>query len=194
MVQFLTIFFNFWWFNKGTWISSWSVIMFKRVYQTMNWLLFLLFVCPLWSPTYCFLTTTIFSADYPYINYYVINKSREEAGQFYTDNKVFFSILLNFANPLQAVSHDELNASKLGYHVAHTMDLYDEVQQHHHHHRHQKKHGTSVKYRHQCQNVKNHTVRFTVETTENSVKRLKSTQKRLKLAQKRLKLAPALKN
>jgi len=52
-------------------------------------------------------------ADYPYINYYVINKSREEAGQFYTDNK--------------AVSHDELNASKLGYHVAHTMDLYDEV-------------------------------------------------------------------
>merc|ERR1719490_1577 len=42
-------------------------------------------------------------ADYPYINYYVINKSREEAGQFYTDNK--------------AVSHDELNASKLGYHV-----------------------------------------------------------------------------
>ena len=28
----------------------------------------------------------------------------------------------------QAVSHDELNASKLGYHVAHTMDLYDEVQ------------------------------------------------------------------
>lgn len=52
-------------------------------------------------------------ADYPYINYYVINKSREEAGQFYTDNKT--------------ASHDELNANKLGYKMAHTMDLYDEV-------------------------------------------------------------------
>ena len=107
------------------------------------------------------------SADYPYINYYVINKSREEAGQFYTDNKVFFSISLNFANPLQAVSHDELNASKLGYHVAHTMDLYDEVQQHHHHHRH-KKHGTSV-------------------NISTSVKMSKTTQ--LDLPLKRLKIA-----
>ena len=53
------------------------------------------------------------SADYPYINYYVINKSREEAGQFYSHNKM--------------TSHDSLNASKLGYHVAHSMDLYDEV-------------------------------------------------------------------
>ena len=53
------------------------------------------------------------SADYPYINYYVINKTREEAGQFYTQNKM--------------ASHDSLNASKLGYHVAHSMDLYDEV-------------------------------------------------------------------
>lgn len=52
-------------------------------------------------------------ADYPYINYYVINKSREEAGQFYSHNKM--------------TSHDSLNASKLGYHVAHSMDLYDEV-------------------------------------------------------------------
>jgi hypothetical protein len=43
----------------------------------------------------------------------VINKSREEAGHFYTENKT--------------ASHDELNASKLGYQVAHTMDLYDEV-------------------------------------------------------------------
>ena len=53
------------------------------------------------------------SADYPYINYYVINKSREEAGQFYTENK--------------QASHEELNASKSGWSVAHTMDLYDEV-------------------------------------------------------------------
>jgi len=52
-------------------------------------------------------------ADYPYINYYVINKSREEAGHFYTQNKM--------------TSHDSLNASKLGYHMAHSMDLYDEV-------------------------------------------------------------------
>lgn len=52
-------------------------------------------------------------ADYPYINYYVINKPREEAGQFYTNNKV--------------TSHEALNASKLGYSVAHSMDLYDEV-------------------------------------------------------------------
>jgi len=52
-------------------------------------------------------------ADYPYINYYVINKSREEAGQFYTHNK--------------QVSHEQLNPSRLGYSVAHSMDLYDEV-------------------------------------------------------------------
>ena len=43
----------------------------------------------------------------------MINKTREEAGQFYTQNKM--------------ASHDSLNASKLGYHVAHSMDLYDEV-------------------------------------------------------------------
>ena len=53
------------------------------------------------------------SADYPYINYYVINKSREEAGNFYTQNKL--------------ASHDGLNASKLGYTLVHSMDLYDEV-------------------------------------------------------------------
>ena len=53
------------------------------------------------------------SADYPYINYYVINKSREEAGHFYTQNKL--------------ASHESLNPSKLGYHMAHSMDLYDEV-------------------------------------------------------------------
>ena len=53
------------------------------------------------------------AADYPYINYYVINKSREEAGQFYTNNKL--------------ASHEELNAGKLGYSLAHSMDLYDEV-------------------------------------------------------------------
>jgi len=52
-------------------------------------------------------------ADYPYINYYVINKSREEAGNFYTQNKL--------------ASHDGLNASKLGYTLVHSMDLYDEV-------------------------------------------------------------------
>eukprot|EP00092_Neocalanus_flemingeri_P026433 GFUD01028654.1.p1 GENE.GFUD01028654.1~~GFUD01028654.1.p1 ORF type:complete len:397 (+),score=86.11 GFUD01028654.1:71-1192(+) len=52
-------------------------------------------------------------ADYPYINYYVINKPREEAGQFYTNNKM--------------ASHEALNASKLGYSLAHSMDLYDEV-------------------------------------------------------------------
>ena len=53
------------------------------------------------------------SADYPYINYYVINKSREEAGHFYTQNKM--------------ASHQSLNPSQSGYHVAHSMDLYDEV-------------------------------------------------------------------
>ena len=53
------------------------------------------------------------SADYPYINYYVINKSREEAGNFYTHNKL--------------ASHDGLNAAKLGYTLVHSMDLYDEV-------------------------------------------------------------------
>ena len=53
------------------------------------------------------------SADYPYINYYVINKSREEAGHFYTHNKL--------------ASHDGLNAAKLGYTLVHSMDLYDEV-------------------------------------------------------------------
>ena len=53
------------------------------------------------------------SADYPYINYYVINKSREEAGNFYTQNKL--------------ASHDALNAAKLGYTLVHSMDLYDEV-------------------------------------------------------------------
>jgi len=52
-------------------------------------------------------------ADYPYINYYVINKPREEAGQFYTNNKM--------------ASHEALNASKLGYSLSHSMDLYDEV-------------------------------------------------------------------
>lgn len=52
-------------------------------------------------------------ADYPYINYYVINKPRDEAGQFYTNNKV--------------ASHQALNASKLGYSLSHSMDLYDEV-------------------------------------------------------------------
>ena len=45
----------------------------------------------------------------------MINKSREEAGQFYSHNKL--------------TSHDSLNASKLGYHVAHSMDLYDEVRE-----------------------------------------------------------------
>ena len=55
------------------------------------------------------------SADYPYINYYVINKSREEAGHFYTHNKL--------------ASHDGLNAAKLGYTLVHSMDLYDEVGQ-----------------------------------------------------------------
>lgn len=55
----------------------------------------------------------ICSADYPYINYYVINKPRDEAGQFYTNNKV--------------ASHQALNASKLGYSLSHSMDLYDEV-------------------------------------------------------------------
>ena len=53
------------------------------------------------------------SADYPYINYYVINKSREEAGHFYTHNKL--------------ASHEGLNAAKLGYTLVHSMDLYDEV-------------------------------------------------------------------
>jgi len=52
-------------------------------------------------------------ADYPYINYYVINKPRDEAGQFYTNNKL--------------ASHEALNASKLGYSLSHSMDLYDEV-------------------------------------------------------------------
>jgi hypothetical protein len=33
------------------------------------------------------LTFSLVTADYPYINYYVINKPREEAGQFYTANK-----------------------------------------------------------------------------------------------------------
>ena len=89
--------------------------------------------------------------------------------------------MLNFANPLQAVSHDELNASKLGYHVAHTMDLYDEVQQHHHRHR-KNMEQARVKYMHQCQNVKNCTVRFTVKTDKNSVKRLESTQKTPKIS------------
>ena len=77
-----------------------------------------------------FLFLSLFSADYPYINYYVINKSREEAGQFYTDNKVLPLSRRKKITRIyhQAVSHEELNASKLGYHVAHTMDLYDEVQ------------------------------------------------------------------
>ena len=57
--------------------------------------------------------TVFISADYPYINYYVINKSREEAGHFYTHNKL--------------ASHDGLNAAKLGYTLVHSMDLYDEV-------------------------------------------------------------------
>jgi len=52
-------------------------------------------------------------ADYPYINYYVINKPRNEAGQFYTTNKLS--------------SHDTLSASRLGYSLNHSMDLYDEV-------------------------------------------------------------------
>ena len=60
-----------------------------------------------------YLDNLLFAADYPYINYYVINKSREEAGNFYTKNKM--------------ASHQSLNASQLGYHVAHSMDLYDEV-------------------------------------------------------------------
>ena len=54
-----------------------------------------------------------FSADYPYINYYVINKPREEAGQFYTANKLR--------------CHETLNAQRLGYSLNHSMDLYDEV-------------------------------------------------------------------
>ena len=60
-----------------------------------------------------FVLKVIYSADYPYINYYVINKPREEAGQFYTNNKL--------------ASHEALNASKLGYSLSHSMDLYDEV-------------------------------------------------------------------
>ena len=54
-----------------------------------------------------------FSADYPYINYYVINKPREEAGQFYTANKLR--------------CHETLNAQRIGYSLNHSMDLYDEV-------------------------------------------------------------------
>jgi len=52
-------------------------------------------------------------ADYPYINYYVINKPREEAGNFYTANKL--------------ASHETLAAGRLGYSLNHSMDLYDEV-------------------------------------------------------------------
>jgi len=52
-------------------------------------------------------------ADYPYINYYVINKPREEAGQFYTANKLR--------------CHETLNAQRIGYSLNHSMDLYDEV-------------------------------------------------------------------
>ena len=71
-----------------------------------------------WSPfmqqrKICDSLNVFISADYPYLNYYVINKSREEAGHFYTQNKL--------------ASHDALNASKLGYTLVHSMDLYDEV-------------------------------------------------------------------
>ena len=62
---------------------------------------------------FCGALKVFISADYPYINYYVINKSREEAGHFYTHNKL--------------ASHDGLNAAKLGYTLVHSMDLYDEV-------------------------------------------------------------------
>ena len=62
---------------------------------------------------FCGALNVFISADYPYINYYVINKSREEAGNFYTHNKL--------------ASHDGLNAAKLGYTLVHSMDLYDEV-------------------------------------------------------------------
>ena len=184
MVQF---FFNFWWFNKGTWISSWSLIMFKRACQTMNWLLFLLFVCQLWSPTYCFLTTSIFSADYPYINYYVINKSREEAGQFYTDNKVFYSI--QFCSILQILCRlsvmmnwmqaSSVTTSPTPWTFTMRYNIIIIIAN--------KKTWNKGEYKHQCQNDKNYTVRITVKMAENSVKRLKSTQKRLKWA-------PALKN
>lgn len=52
-------------------------------------------------------------ADYPFINYYVINKPRKEAGDFYQKNKV--------------ECHQVLEPRKLGYSVNHSMDLYDEV-------------------------------------------------------------------
>ena len=58
----------------------------------------------------------LIAADYPYINYYVINKPREEAGQFYTENKL--------------TSHETLAAGRLGYSLNHSMDLYDEVGRH----------------------------------------------------------------
>ena len=74
----------------------------------------LILVHPFYGDKKCCGSLVVFiSADYPYINYYVINKSREEAGHFYTHNKL--------------ASHDGLNAAKLGYTLVHSMDLYDEV-------------------------------------------------------------------
>ena len=53
-----------------------------------------------------------FSAEYPYINYFVIQKTRHEAHQFF-----------------RAAQHncfDIFNPTKSGYSCNHTIDLYDE--------------------------------------------------------------------
>ena len=51
-----------------------------------------------------------FTADYPYINYYVINKPREEAGQFYTANKAGQPRIRQL-NTSESVSSSNVNLS-----------------------------------------------------------------------------------
>ena len=53
-----------------------------------------------------------FSAEYPYINYFVIQKTRQEARQFF--------------RAAQHHAYDVFNPTKTGYSCNHTIDLYDE--------------------------------------------------------------------
>ena len=51
-------------------------------------------------------------AEYPYINYFVIQKPRVEARQFFRE--------------AQRHAYDVFNPTKIGYSCNHTIDLYDE--------------------------------------------------------------------
>ena len=53
-----------------------------------------------------------FSAEYPYINYFVIQKNRQESNQFFRS--------------AQHHAYDLFNPTKTGYSCNHTIDLYDE--------------------------------------------------------------------